>query len=232
MPRSPASNSRPGPSPRRAAPRPRDAERSREQILDAAERLFAERGYEETSLADVGRLAGVSRATPGYFFGSKADLHRAVLERCFADVRRAVREGRDRALASGQTPEVILAGAVADYAEFVAARPNFVRLIEREALSDRTVLEGMPLRLAVWQEALTAFRQELGLDISDTAEAAHLLLSLVALTWFPIIHGGTFLRAVGLDPSRPDFAEQRRRHMTSLLLGALRERAANTSPWS
>ena len=121
---------------------------------------------------------------------------------------------------------------VSDYAEFVTARPNFVRLIEREALSDRTVLEGMPLRLAVWQEALAAFRQELGLDISDTSEAAHLLLSLVALTWFPIVHGGTFLKAVGLDPAAPEFAEQRRRHITTLLLGALRERAANNSTWS
>jgi TetR/AcrR family transcriptional regulator len=222
----------PRPSKSKGTERIRDADRTREQILDAAERLFAERGYEETSLADVGRVAGVSRATPGYFFGSKAELHRAVIERCFADVRQAVREGKARALASGQTPEVILAGAVADYADFVAARPNFVRLIEREALSDRTVLEGMPLRLAVWQEALAAFRQELGLDISDTAEAAHLLLSLVALTWFPIVHGGTFLKAVGLDPAAPDFADQRKRHLTTLLLGALRERAANTSTWS
>src|ERR1044071_7967276 len=180
-----------------------DPDGSRERILDAAEQLFAEKGYEETSLADVGKLAGVSRATPGYFFGSKAELHRAVLERCFADVRRAGREGKARALASGRTPEVILAGAVADYAEFVAARPNFVRLIEREALSDRTVLEGMPLRTAVWEEALAAFRQELGLDISDTADAAHLLFSLVALTWFPIVHGRTFLKAVGLDPAAP-----------------------------
>lgn len=212
--------------------RVRDADRTRELILDAAETLFAEKGFEETSLSDVGRLAGVSRATPNYFFGSKAELHRAVLERCFADVRTAVREGKERALASGQTPEVVLAGAVADYAEFVAARPNFVRLIEREALSDRTVLQGMPLRLAVWQEALAAFRQELGLDISDTAEAAHLLLSLVALTWFPTIHGGTFLKAVGLDPTAPDFAEQRKRHITTLLLGALRERAAGSPTWS
>ena len=215
-----------------ARERVRDAERTRELILDAAELLFAEKGYEETSLSDVGKQAGVSRATPGYFFGSKADLHRAVLERCFADVRRAVREGKERALASGHTPEVVLAGAVSDYAEFVAARPNFVRLIEREALSDRTVLTGMPLRLAVWQEALAAFQQELGLDISDSAEAAHLLLSLVALTWFPIVHGQTFMKAVGLDPTAPDFAEQRKRHITTLLLGALRERSTNTSTWS
>ena len=210
-------------------PRGRNAARTRAVILDAAEHLFAEKGFEETSLAEVGRLAGVSRATPGYFFGSKGSLHRAVLERCFEDIRRAVREGRERALASGESPDVILAGAVADYAEFVAARPNFVRLIEREALSDRRVLDGMPLRSAVWQEALAAFRQELGLDISDTTEAAHLLLSLVALTWFPIVHGRTFLKAVGLDPADPGFSDQRKRHVTTLLLGALRERAAFVS---
>lgn len=204
----------------------RNPARTRTIILDAAEQLFAIKGFEETTLAEVGRVAGVSRATPGYFFGSKAALHRAVLERCFEDVRRAVREGKERALASGESPDVVLAGAVADYADFVAARPNFVRLIEREALSDREVLEDMPLRSAVWQEALTAFRQELGLDISDTAEAAHLLLSLVALTWFPIVHGRTFLKTVGLDPAAPDFSDQRKRHITTLLLGALRQRAA------
>ncbi len=209
--------------------RARNAARTKAVILDAAERLFAERGFEETTLALVGRAAGVSRATPGYFFGSKASLHRAVLERCFEDIRRAVREGKERALASGETPDVILAGAVADYADFIATRPNFVRLIEREALSDRTVLEGMPLRSAVWQEALAAFRQELGLDISDTDEAAHLLLSLVALTWFPIVHGRTFLKAVGLNPAAPGFSDQRKRHITMLLLGALRERGVFSS---
>src|ERR1043166_8906370 len=212
--------------------RERNPERSRELILDAAERLFAEQGYEETSLADVGRLAGVSRATPGYFFGSKAELHRAVLERCFADVRRAVREGKARALASGRTAQVILAGAVADYAEFVASRPNFVRLIEREALSDRTVLEGMPLRPAVWEEALAAFRQELGLDISDTAEAAHLLFSLVALTWFPIVHGQPFLKALGLDAPPPHSAGRPKRPPPARPLGAPRERAGSGSTWT
>src|ERR1051325_3766138 len=195
--------------------RERNPDRTRELILDAAETLFAERGYEETSLADVGERAGVSRGTPGYFFGSKAELHRAV------------REGKERALASGESPDVILAGAVADYADFVAARPNFVRLIEREALSDRTVLEGMPLRLAVWQEALAAFRQEVGLDLSDPSEAAHLSLSLVALPWFPIVHRGPFLKAVDLDPQAPDSSEQRKRHIAPPLLGALRERPTN-----
>ena len=82
-----------------------------------------------------GPAAGVSRGTPGYFFGSKAELYRAVLERCFAEVRAAVRSGRERALASGEPPEMVLAGVVSEYFDFIAASPNFVRLIEWEALT-------------------------------------------------------------------------------------------------
>src|SRR4051812_24618814 len=104
----------------------RNATRSRAAILDSAERLFALQGYDGASLTKVGAAAGVSRGTPGYFFGSKAELYQAVLDRCFAEVREAVRAGRARALASGHSTEAILAGAVSDYFDFLAARPNFV----------------------------------------------------------------------------------------------------------
>ena len=56
----------------------------------------------------------------------------------FAEVREAVRAGRARALSGPHEPEDILAGAVSDYFDFLAARPNFVRLIEREAQTHGT----------------------------------------------------------------------------------------------
>ena len=62
--------------------RERNPARTRAAILDAAEQLFADQGYDATSLTEVGTAAGVSRGTPGYFFGSKADLYQAVLDRC------------------------------------------------------------------------------------------------------------------------------------------------------
>src|SRR5215208_1109800 len=73
-----------------AVPRQRDAERSRAAILGAAETLFAERDYEAVTLSDIGDAAGVSRATPSYFFGSKEAVYAAALERVFADREAAV----------------------------------------------------------------------------------------------------------------------------------------------
>ena len=199
----------------------RDAERSRAAILDAAERLFAERGYEATSLTEVGAAAGVSRATPGYFFGSKSELYRAVLERSFAEVRDAVRAGRERALASSQSPEVILAGAVSDYFDFLASRPYFIRLIEREALSPRPLPDSVG-HLSAGQEALAAISAELGLDDAPSGEAAQLLLSIISLCWFPLIHGRTVAPAVGVSLSDPEELERRKRHVISLVLHGLR----------
>ena len=206
----------------------RNPARSRSAILDAAERLFAQKGYEATSLSEVGSAAGVSRATPGYFFGSKPDLYQAVLDRCFAEVRDAVRTGRARALASAQSPEAILAGAVSDYFDFLAARPNFIRLIEREALNGGRLPEGVS-HLSAGQEALAAISAELGLDDAPSGEAAQLLLSIISLCWFPLIHGRTVAPAVGVAVEDSDDLERRKRHVVSLVLHGLRGPLLTTS---
>jgi AcrR family transcriptional regulator len=206
----------------------RDPDRSRTSILDAAEQLFADQGYDATSLNQVGAAAGVSRGTPGYFFGSKAELYQAVLDRSFAEVRDAVRAGRARALASNESSETILAGAVSDYFDFLAARPNFVRLIEREALSGSRLPHGAS-HLSAGQEALAAISAELGLDDSASGEAAQLLFSIISLCWFHLIHGRTVAPAVGVRLEDADDLERRKRHVISLVLHGIRGRSAFTT---
>lgn len=208
------------------ADRERNPDRSREAILDAAERLFADQGYDVTSLSQVGQAAGVSRGTPGYFFGSKADLYRAVLERCFSEVRRAVASGRERALASGESPEIVLAGAVGEYFDFLVARPSFLRLLERQALGGGSgALPGAD-HLEAGREALAALAQEVGLDAGPSGDAAQLLLSIVSLCWFPLIHAHTVAPAVGVALDSPGALERRKRHVIELVLYGVNGRTA------
>ena len=202
----------------------RNAARTRETILDAAERLFAERGFEATSLQQVGASAGVSRGAPGYFFRSKAALYQAVLNRCIAEVRETVRAGRARALASGERAEVILAGAVAEYFDFLAARPNFLRLVEREALRTGPPRDGAAFSSA-GQEALAAIADELGID-ARSDDTAQLLLSVVALCWFPFVHARTVAPAIGVRLDGAADLERRKRHVVELVLHGLRANAA------
>jgi AcrR family transcriptional regulator len=53
----------------------------REQILDAANALFAERAYDEVSIEDIASAAGVTRGLVHHYFGGRNDVYIALLER-------------------------------------------------------------------------------------------------------------------------------------------------------
>jgi len=57
------------------------AEESRRRILDAAEELFREQGFERTTFADISERSGISRGSIPWHFGNKDGLLLAVVER-------------------------------------------------------------------------------------------------------------------------------------------------------
>ncbi|QBF30808.1 TetR/AcrR family transcriptional regulator [Thalassococcus sp. S3] len=72
-------------------PKSRSSEETRERILNEAERLFAERGYDGTSVRNVASAAGLQLQAIGYHFGPKESLFETVVERR-AVVLNAMRE--------------------------------------------------------------------------------------------------------------------------------------------
>src|SRR5262245_65267756 len=54
---------------------------SRERILDAAERLVAERGYTAASISLISKASGLPASSIYWYFGSKEGLLAAVVER-------------------------------------------------------------------------------------------------------------------------------------------------------
>lgn len=60
---------------------PRGSTATKDRMLDAAEELFMELGYEATSLRQITAAAGVNLAAVNYHFGSKEELFQAVLTR-------------------------------------------------------------------------------------------------------------------------------------------------------
>jgi AcrR family transcriptional regulator len=64
-----------------SAPRRRSRAATQEAILLAAEQVFALRGFDGTSVREVGERAGVTHALVHRYFGTKDDLYKAVLAR-------------------------------------------------------------------------------------------------------------------------------------------------------
>jgi TetR/AcrR family transcriptional regulator len=128
---------------RTAAPKPvrrrSNGLRTRAEIVAAAERHFAERGFEATRLDDIADDVGVRRAAIFYHFGDKQELYAAVLHEVFRDWAQA--------LPSGGSATERLEAALTGWIEFVARRPDVARLILREAANARPG-EGTPFTRA------------------------------------------------------------------------------------
>lgn len=60
---------------------PERREESQDRILDAAEAAFARRGFDGVSLKDISRQADVDTSLLHYYFSTKANLFKAVIER-------------------------------------------------------------------------------------------------------------------------------------------------------
>jgi AcrR family transcriptional regulator len=87
---------------------------TRTQILDAAERLFAERGFRGASVRAITDLAEANLAAVAYHFGSKAGLLAAVVRRVVEPINAAQSAGLDRLLA--RTPDPTIAELVEAFA--------------------------------------------------------------------------------------------------------------------
>lgn len=121
----------------------------RQHILSAAERVFAERGFENAKVQDISQLAGLSMGTIYALFPGKAELLQAILDQRGGDILARARAVAARAL----PPLESLRALVRDYIEYFVAHPDFLRMHLRQGSS--WVLSPTPeteTRVQMWRE--------------------------------------------------------------------------------
>ena len=65
------------------SPRPDVSEARKDQILDAASEVFAEKGFSETRMDDIVKESGLSKGTLYWYFKSKDEIILSIFERMF-----------------------------------------------------------------------------------------------------------------------------------------------------
>lgn len=96
----------------------------RQHILEAAERVFAENGFDSAKLQDISHLAEVSMGTIYAIFASKEELFRAILDTRGADLLEVARAS---AQAEGD-PRGALDRLVEAYVDYFLTHPHFLRM--------------------------------------------------------------------------------------------------------
>jgi len=108
----------------------------KQQLLDAAARLFAEQGYEATRVVDIVEAAGVAKGLFYWYFENKEALFRELA----TEIRRRLRRQQAQAIDDGAPALVrILQGTVASLA-FMAENAPFFSLLDVEGRNVSDVL--------------------------------------------------------------------------------------------
>jgi AcrR family transcriptional regulator len=144
---------------------------TRERLLEAVERLYAEKGVDGASLRDITSAAGANVAAVNYHFGSKDGLLPALIERRFVPLNRERIRMLDLAeAAAGDSPptlESILQAFVEPTLRMCRKHPDFMRVLGRlhnEARAQHDVI----FECGRFDELVARFRAALVRTLPDT----------------------------------------------------------------
>jgi len=113
--------------------REKEIERHRGEILDAAERVFAQKGFHTATMEEVSREAEFAIGTLYKFFKGKEDLYAAILDERTSAFERRARE----ALETGQTARERLRSYIGCRLDIFWENPGFASLFFHETMETR-----------------------------------------------------------------------------------------------
>ena len=180
----------------------------KEEILDVATRLFAERGYEGTSMNDVAEAVGVRKASLFYHFETKEALYEAVIDRLIATVATPL----GAAYEAEGTWEERLVNAADTVTSVLAAHPYAARLLLREAMDWGPMVRGKLLdRILLVLEAGAAWvhvGQEQGAFVEG--DPKQIVITAIGMHFLPFAVGNLVEKYTGKGAFDASFVEGRR----------------------
>jgi AcrR family transcriptional regulator len=115
------------------------ADRRRIQLIDAALKLFAERGFKGTTIADIATATGTAHGLVYHYFASKDDLLADILERYtfLPELRSLLAVSPDR------PAEEVLREVAVGFSRMLDEHPDLLRLVVTESQSNPQVAQAL-----------------------------------------------------------------------------------------
>ena len=195
---------------------------SRDKILDAAEDLFARRGFAGIGMREVADAVGLGKASLFHHFKSKAELYAAVVGRILDHLYAQL----TAALAAGGDPLARFDRWIDTLIDAFAAHPTYARLLLRslfeddeltgasaeEQRADRTIKR-------IFAAAGNLLRDGMKSGVFRLASIPHTLQSIAGLTVYHFASGDFGDELVG-QPLFSASAVRKRKHEVKALLHA------------
>jgi AcrR family transcriptional regulator len=193
---------------------------SREKILDAAERLFARRGYSGIGLSEIAEQVGLGKSSLFHHFRNKQQLYAAVVMRILT----AIEGELTRALAAGGTPAERFDRWVDTLIDLLGQHPGYARLLLRSLFEDDD-FDGEPeierhvnaVLARIIDTVTTLLREGMSRGELRAASTRHTLQSLVGLIVYHFASGDFGNQLFGRSLFDPAEVRRRRDEVKALL---------------
>jgi AcrR family transcriptional regulator len=148
---------------------------TRARLRELALQLFAEQGYEKTSLREIAEHLGVTKAALYYYFKSKEDIVRSLVEDYMAEMDDLIAWGKAQPATAATRAEI-----VRRYLHIVAGGAEVFRMLQQNQAAVASLASAKE-RGALFRERIDALIELLtgpGATLRDQVRAASALMSV------------------------------------------------------
>ncbi|MFH1150216.1 MAG: TetR family transcriptional regulator [Actinomycetota bacterium] len=186
---------------------------TREKILQAADRLFAEVGYDAATTREIAEISGVNKALIHYHFKNKEDLLASILDRYYERLTATLAVSLQ-----GDGSILDRAGRLVDaYMDFLSENRNFARTIQREASGGRNVDRIREHMIPIYRMGTELLHEAYPATLAGDLSAEQLLTSYYGMIVTYFTYGGVLESLVEKDPYSRGELEKRKRHIHRML---------------
>ena len=201
---------------------PRDAERTRRAILDAALVEFSEKGHAAARIDAVAEAAGISKPMIYSYFGDKDALYAAALREAYVQIRAGESE-----LQLGDLEPVEAVRTLVHFTfDHFREKPWFISMLNTENLLGGETVRSIVDVGDIQSTMISELRRVLDHGEREGVfrkgvDPVELYITIASLCYFPISNRHT-LRAVFKVPVDDDWVEARKRAVSDMVLADLR----------
>jgi len=208
------------PSERRTGPR--DAERTRRAILDAALVEFSEKGHAAARIDTVAEAAGISKPMIYSYFGDKDALYAAALREAYVQIREGEKELQLGHLAPIEAVRTLVHFTFDHFRQ----KPWFISMLNTENLLGGATVRSIVDVSDIQSTMISELRRVLDHGVADGVfregvDPVELYITIASLCYFPISNRHT-LRAVFKVPVDDAWVGARKQAVSDMVLSDLR----------
>jgi len=192
---------------------------TRENILQAADELFGENGFDAASTRLIAERCGVNKALIHYHFSSKQKLFEAVLDRYYDRLQTALAPLLAEEGSASDRMLLVIDG----YMDFLADNTSFCRLLQREVVGEQHLTRILAHMVPLFKAGELVLHSAYPASASGTLAARELLLSFFGMIVSTYTYSPAIAGLIADDPLSQDNLEKRKRHIRFMAELVLRE---------